>query len=83
MVWIDPADEKCLESVLPVLRRGNFNVVLDAIGTKIDLDGLMVTGIGPIFLSYFEHDPEYEQIHQDLPEAKGVFYNVVVPIYIP
>jgi len=83
MVWIDPADEECFESVLSVLRRGNFDVVLDAIGKKFDLDGLMVSGIGPIFLSHFEHDPEYKQIHKDLAEAKGAFYNVVVPIYIP
>jgi len=83
MVWIDPADEECFESVLSVLCRGNFDVVLDAIGTKFDLDRLMVSGIGPIFLSHFEHDPEYKQIHKDLAEAKGTFYNVVVPIYIP
>ena len=43
----------------------------------------MVTGIGPIFLSHFEHDPEYNQIHNDLAQAQGAFYNVVVPIYIP
>lgn len=82
MVWIDPADEECFESVLSVLRRGNFDIVLDAIGKKFNLDGLMVT-VKPIFLSYFEHDPEYEQIHVDLPAAKGAFYNVVIPIYIP
>jgi len=52
MVWIDPADEECFESVLSVLHRGNFDVVLDAIGKKIDLDGLMVSGIGLIFLSH-------------------------------
>ena len=83
MVWIDPADEECFESVLSVLRRGNFDVVLDAIGKKFDLNVLMVSGIGLIFLSYFEHDPEYKQIHKDLAEAKGAFHNVVVPIYIP
>jgi hypothetical protein len=83
MVWIDPADEECFESALSVLRRGNFDVVLDAIGKKFDLDGLMVTGIGPIFLSHFEHDPEFKQIHNDLAQAQGAFYNVVVPIYIP
>ncbi len=83
MVWIDPADEQCFESMLSVLRRGNFDVVLEAIGKEFDLDSLMVTGIGPIFLSYFEHDSEYKQVHADLREAKGSFYNVVVPLYIP
>jgi ShK domain-like len=43
----------------------------------------MVQGIGPIFLSHFDHDPFYGQIHHDLIEAKGSFYNVVVPLYIP
>jgi hypothetical protein len=83
MVWIGPADEECFESLLSVLRRGNFDVVLNAIGKIFDLDGLTVTGIGPSFLSYFEHDSEYKQIHRDLPEAKGAFYKVVLPIYIP
>ena len=83
MVWIDPADEETFESALSVLRRGKFDLVLDAIGKYFDLDGLMITGIGPIFLSYFEHDPEFKQIHSDLIGAKGSFYNVVVPIYIP
>jgi hypothetical protein len=83
MVWIGPADEECFESLLSVLRRGNFDVVLNAIGNNFDLDGLTVTGIGPSFLSYFEHDPEYKQMHRDLPEAKGAFYKVVLPIYMP
>ena len=43
----------------------------------------MVQGIGPIFLTHFDHDPEYKQIHHDLIEAKGSFYNVIVPLYIP
>jgi len=50
---------------------------------SFNLDGLMVQGIGPIFLSHFEHDPEYRQVHHDLIEAKGSFYNVIVPLYIP
>jgi hypothetical protein len=83
MVGIGPADEECVKSLLSVLRRGNFDVVLDAIGNKFDLDGLAVTGICPIFLSYFEHDPKHKQIYRDLPEAKGAFYKVVIPIYIP
>jgi len=38
MVWIDTADEECFKSVLSVLHRGNFDVVLDAIGKTFDLD---------------------------------------------
>lgn len=83
MVWIDPGDEVCFESLIDVLRKGDFDIVLEAIGDYFELDGLMVQGIGPIFISYFEHDPEYQQIHFDLPEAQGSFYNVIVPLYIP
>ena len=43
----------------------------------------MIQGIGPIFLSHFDHDPTYSQVHHDLEEAMGSFYNVVVPLYIP
>ena len=50
---------------------------------SFDLDGVMIQGIGPIFLSHFDHDPTYSQIHHDLEEAMGSFYNVVVPLYIP
>ena len=32
MVWIDPGDEECFESLMDVLRKGNFDVVLEAMG---------------------------------------------------
>jgi hypothetical protein len=32
MVWIDPGDEECFESLMDVLRKGNFDVVLETIG---------------------------------------------------
>merc|ERR1719491_1801533 len=83
MIWIDPGDEECYESLLNVLRLGNFDVVLDSIGEHFGLDGLMVGGVGPIFLSHFEHDPTYQQVHTDLEGAKGAFFNVIVPLYIP
>jgi len=83
MVWIDPADEECFESLISVLRRGNFDMVLETIGEYFELDSLMIQGIGPIFLSHFAHDPEYKQVHRDLIGGKGSFFNVVVPLYIP
>lgn len=83
MIWIDPADEECFESLLGVLRRGNFDTVLEAVGEHLGLESLMVQGIGPIFLSHFDHDPEFNQLHRDLIGVKGSFYNVVVPLYIP
>ncbi|KAL7553612.1 hypothetical protein ACHAWF_018654, partial [Thalassiosira exigua] len=83
MMWIYPGNEECFESMLHVLRKGNFDVVMEAVADYFELDGLMIQGIGPIFVSYKDHDPDYSQIHHDLEEAKGSFYNVVVPLYIP
>jgi len=34
MVWIDPADEECFESMVDVLRKGDFDIVLDAIAKQ-------------------------------------------------
>ena len=34
MVWIDPADEECFESLVDVLRKGDFDVVLEAIAEQ-------------------------------------------------
>jgi hypothetical protein len=31
MVWIDPGDEECFESLLHVLRKGNFDTVLESV----------------------------------------------------
>jgi len=83
MIWLDPADEECFESLLSVLRRGGFDVILESVGRKFNLDSLMIQGIGAIFLSHFDHDEEYRQMHVDIPGSQGTFYNVVVPIHIP
>jgi hypothetical protein len=83
MVEMGPAEDECVKSLLSVLRRGTFDVALDAVGNKFDLDGFTVTDIGPTFMSCFEHDPKCEQIHRDLPEAKGAFYKAVIPIHMP
>lgn len=80
MIWLDPADEACFESLLSVLRRGGFDRVLNRVGKAFDLDGLMVQGIGAIFLSSYE---ESDNMHIDIPGSKGSFYNVIVPVYIP
>ena len=34
MVWIDPADEECFESLVDVLRKGDFDIVLEAIAEQ-------------------------------------------------
>mmetsp|Transcript_26645 Transcript_26645/g.63514 ORF Transcript_26645/g.63514 Transcript_26645/m.63514 type:complete len:838 (-) Transcript_26645:227-2740(-) len=80
MVWLDPGDESCFESLLGVLRRGNFDIVLEQVGKAFDLDGLMVQGVGAIFLTEYE---ETENIHVDIEGSRGSFYNVIVPVHIP
>merc|ERR1712238_371590 len=79
MIWLDPADEECFESLLSVLRRGGFDVILESVGRKFNLDSLMIQGIGAIFLSHFDHDEEYRQIHVDIPVVRGLFTMSLFP----
>ena len=80
MVWLDPADEECFESLLGVLRRGNFDTVLDAVGKAFDLNGLMIQGVGAIFLTEYQVP---DNLHVDIPGSRGSFYNIIVPVHIP
>lgn len=80
MVWLDPADEECFESLLSILRRGGFDKVLERIGETFDLQGLMVQGIGAIFLTEYEKS---DNMHVDIEGSKGSFYNVIMPVHIP
>jgi ShK domain-like len=80
MVWLDPGDESTFESLLGVLRRGGFDIVLDQIGKAFDLNGLMVQGVGAIFLSNYDQP---KNIHVDIPGSRGSFYNIIVPVHIP
>jgi hypothetical protein len=80
MVWLDPGDESCFESLLGILRRGNFDKVLEQVGKTFDLDGLMIQGVGAIFLSEYT---KTENMHVDIPGSRGSFYNIIVPVHIP
>lgn len=80
MVWLDPGDESCFESLLGVLRRGNFDKVLEQVGKTFDLEGLMIQGVGAIFLSEYT---KTENMHVDIPGSRGSFYNIIVPVHIP
>jgi len=79
MVWLDPANEDCFESLVAMLGRGGFDVVLDAIGRQFDLDGLMIQGVGAIFLSEYQG----KSVHVDISGTRGSFYNIVIPVHIP
>jgi hypothetical protein len=80
MVWLDPGDESCFESLLGILRRGNFDKVLESVGKTFDLDGLMIQGVGAIFLTEYT---KTENMHVDIPGSRGSFYNIIVPVHIP
>jgi hypothetical protein len=85
MVWLDPGDESCYESLLGVLRRGGFDKVLDSIGKTFDLNGLMLQGIGAIFLSQNENgdDNANDNMYYDLDGSRGSFYKIIIPVHIP
>jgi len=80
MVWLDPGDESCFESLLGVLRRGGFDKVLEKIGKAFDLDSLMIQGVGAIFLTEYD---QTQNMHVDIPGSRGSFYNIIVPVHIP
>jgi hypothetical protein len=80
MVWLDPGDESCFESLLGVLRRGGFDMVLDQVGRAFDLNSLMIQGVGAIFLSQYNQP---NNIHVDIEGSRGSFYNIIIPVHIP
>jgi hypothetical protein len=80
MIWLDPGDESAFESLLGVLRRGGFDTVLEQVGKAFDLDGLMVQGVGAIFIS---ENKKTDNMHSDIPGSRGSFYNIIVPVHIP
>jgi hypothetical protein len=80
MVWLDPGDESSFESLIGVLKRGGFDVVLDQIGKAFDLNGLMIQGVGAIFLSQYDQP---KNIHVDIEGSRGSFYNIIIPVHIP
>ncbi|KAG7374770.1 hypothetical protein IV203_013865 [Nitzschia inconspicua] len=80
MIWLDPGDESAFESLLGVLRRGGFDKVLEQVGKTFDLDGLMIQGVGAIFIS---ENHKTDNMHMDIPGSRGSFYNIIVPVHIP
>lgn len=79
LTWIDSADEETYEKTLEILGRGGFDQVLDAIGKKFNLDGLMIHGVGLIVVSHF---PE-KALHYDLDNTDHSFFNVIFPLQTP
>lgn len=80
MIWFDPADEETFESLVTMLKRGGFGQVLESVGKAFDMNGIMIQGIGAIFLSEYE---ESKNMHVDMDGMAGTFFNILFPIHIP
>ena len=79
LTWIDAADEAAYEITLDLLRVGNFDVVLDAVGKYFELQGLMVQGVGVIAVSHFSG----ANMHYDIGDTGNKFFNIIFPVHIP
>ncbi|KAL9181996.1 hypothetical protein ACHAXT_012339 [Thalassiosira profunda] len=78
MHWISPADERTHEEYLKVLARGNFDVVLDAIGRYLDLESLAVYHLTFIGVSHSEKG----FMHRDTHDTGASVYNVIIPLIL-
>ncbi len=78
MHWISPSHERIHEEYLQVLARGNFDLVLDAIGTHLGLEGLVAYHLTFIGVSYSEKG----YIHRDTHHTGGSVYNVIIPLIL-
>jgi len=78
MHWISPADEQTHEEYLKVLARGNFDLVLDAIGRYLGLEGLTAYHLTFIGVSHSEKG----YIHHDTHHTGASVYNVIIPLIL-
>ncbi|KAL3793511.1 hypothetical protein HJC23_007251 [Cyclotella cryptica] len=78
MHWVSPADEKTHEEYLKVLAEGNFDLVLDAIGRYLGLEGLVAYHLTFIGVSHSEKG----YIHYDSTNTGASVYNVIIPLIL-
>ena len=78
MHWISPANEKTHEEYLKVLARGNFDLVLQAIGKYLGLESLAVYHLTFIGVSHSEKG----FIHRDTHHTGASVYNVIIPLLL-
>jgi prolyl 4-hydroxylase len=78
MHWVSPADEKTHEEYLKVLSEGNFDLVLDAIGRYLGLEGLVAYHLTFIGVSHSEKG----YIHHDSTDTGASVYNVIIPLIL-
>ncbi|KAL7534680.1 LOW QUALITY PROTEIN: hypothetical protein ACHAWF_005945 [Thalassiosira exigua] len=76
--WISSADEKTHEEYLRVLAKGNFDLVLDAIGKYLGLNDLVAYQLTFIGVSHSVRGYIYHDTHH-----KGAsVYNVIIPLIL-
>ncbi|KAL7543208.1 hypothetical protein ACHAXR_012506 [Thalassiosira sp. AJA248-18] len=78
MHWISPADEETHEEYLLALAAGNFDLVLDAIGKYLGLEGLVAYHLTFIGVSYSEKG----FMHRDTHHTGASVYNVIIPLIL-
>jgi len=78
MHWVSPADEKTHEEYLKVLAKGNFDMVLDALGKYLGLEGLVAYHLTFIGVSHSEKG----FMHRDTYGTGAAVYNVIIPLIL-
>jgi hypothetical protein len=77
--WFDGIDEAAFEETLQVLRRGDFDTVLQAIGNEFNCEGLMFAGMGFIAVSHSKGACR----HADDPGVRDRFFDMLFPLVLP
>ncbi|KAL7554352.1 hypothetical protein ACHAWF_017808 [Thalassiosira exigua] len=78
MHWISPADERTHEEYLKVLARGDFDLVLDAVGSYLGLKSLVAYHLTFIGVSHSVRG----FVHWDSQRTGASVYNVIVPLIL-
>lgn len=78
MHWISPADEEAHFDFLKVLSASGFDDVIESIGKRFDLGGMLVYHITFIGLSHCEQG----KIHYDFSKVDDKAFNVIIPLVL-
>jgi len=78
MHWISPLDKESQDDYLKVLSKGGFDKILQAIGERFNLEGLVAYHI--TFIGVSHCDEGYD--HYDFTETGGRGFNVIIPLIL-
>lgn len=77
--WLNAMDETAHDHFLRVLGDGGFQSVLDAVGTKFDLDSLTVYSVGLFVVNQCQNG----YMHYDFENVDGKAFNILIPVNLP